>query len=382
MIEKRIPYGRQSIDESDIAAVVDVLQSDWLTTGPMVAAFEQAMAEYVGAKYAVAVSSGTAALHATMFAAGISAGDEVIVPTMTFVATANAVVYQGGTPILVDVRADNLLIDIAAVEAKIGPRTKAIAAVDYAGHPCDYDALWALADRHGLILIADACHALGATYRDCSVGTLADMTVFSFHPVKHITTGEGGMILTDDSALATKMKQFRNHGITSDHRDRSEKGSWHYEMVDLGYNYRITDFQCALGLSQLKKLPAWLDRRRQIAAKYDEAFANIDGLRPLTVLREIGHAYHLYVVVLDAERVDRSRVFSMLLEAGVGVNVHYIPVHHHPYYQQRFGYKAHDCPVASAAYEQLLSLPMFPAMSDEDVDFVINAVNRTLLQVL
>jgi perosamine synthetase len=268
-----IPYGRQSIDENDIQAVVEVLKSDWLTTGPKVQEFEQAIADYVGAKYAVAVSNGTAALHATMYALGIGAGDEVIVPPMTFAASANCVVYQGGTPIFVDVDLDTLLIDSNEVERKITPKTKAIIAVDYGGQPCEYDVLRDICARFNIALVADGCHALGAKYKNQFVGTLADATVFSFHPVKHITTGEGGMITTDNDELARRMRIFRNHGITTDHRQRDAQGSWFYEMVDLGYNYRITDFQCALGISQLKKLPEWIDRRREIAQKYDKAFA-------------------------------------------------------------------------------------------------------------
>ncbi|MCP4566239.1 MAG: aminotransferase class I/II-fold pyridoxal phosphate-dependent enzyme, partial [FCB group bacterium] len=247
-----IPYGRQSIDEEDIQSVVEVLRSDWLTTGPKVDAFEHALADYVGAEYGVAVSSGTAALHCAMYALGIGPGDEVILPPMTFAATANCVVFLGGTPVFADVQPDTLLIDPVAVEKKITKRTRAIIAVDYAGQPCDYDSLRDIANSHGLSLIADGCHALGAVYKGHRVGSLADMTVFSFHPVKHITTGEGGMITTNDPKFAGRMRRFRNHGIDTDFRQREQQGSWYYEMVDLGYNYRITDMQCALGLSQLK----------------------------------------------------------------------------------------------------------------------------------
>lgn len=276
-----LPYGRQSVDEEDIQAVVEVLRSDYLTTGPKVREFEEAFTAYVGAKYAVAVSSGTAALHAAVFAAGIGAGDEVIVPPMTFAATANAVVFQGGKPVFADVDSDTLLLNPAELEKKITPRTKAIIAVDYAGQPCDYDSLRAITDHHRLMLIADACHALGAMYKGRKVGTLADLNIFSFHPVKHITTGEGGMITTDNPKFAEQLRIFRNHGITTDHREREQQGSWFYEMVDLGYNYRLTDFQCALGMSQLGKLAKWVARRQEIAAIYDEALADIPGIQPL-----------------------------------------------------------------------------------------------------
>jgi len=276
-----LPYGKQSIDEDDIQAVVQVLRSDWLTTGPMVSEFEGAFAQYVNAREAVAVTNGTAALHAAMFALGIGPGDEVIVPALTFAATANSVVYQGGTPVFADVEYDTLLVDPKSVEARITPRTKAIIAVDYAGQPCDYDALTAIADRYGFALVADACHALGGTYRGRPVGSVADLSTFSLHPVKPITAGEGGVVTTDNRDLADRMRMFRNHGITTDHRQREEQGSWFYEMTDLGYNYRLTDIQCALGMSQLKKLPSWLKRRWEIAAQYDDAFDDSTGVTPL-----------------------------------------------------------------------------------------------------
>jgi perosamine synthetase len=365
-----LPYGRQSVDEDDIEAVAAVLRSDWLTTGPAVDRFESAVADFVGAKHGVAVSSGTAALHAAMYALAIGPSDEVIVPPMTFAASANAVVYAGGAPVFADVEADTLLIDPADVEKKITNRTRAIVAVDYAGQPCDYDALRTIAQRHELALVSDACHALGGKYRGRQVGTLADLTVFSFHPVKHITTGEGGMIVTDDDALVARMRMFRNHGITTEHRERSQQGSWFYEMVDLGFNYRISDFQCALGLSQLNKLTGWIARRQEIAAHYDAAFGANPAIRPLRVRTGACHAYHLYVVRVAG---DRQQIFRTLRERGIGANVHYVPVHLHPFYRQRFGTGPGLCPVAEAAYERILSLPIFPGMSDTDVEHVIAA---------
>jgi len=377
-----IPYGRQTIDDKDIKAVIEVLRSDWLTTGPKVAEFEEAFARYVGAKYAVAVSSGTAALHCAMYALGIGPGHEVIVPTMTFAASANCVVYQGGIPVFVDVAPDTLLIDPKDVERKITPQTKAIIAVDYAGQPCDYDALKEIADGHHLSLVADVCHSLGATYRGRSVGSLADLSVFSFHPVKHITTGEGGMITTDNEEYAKRMRIFRNHGITSGHRERDAQGPWFYEMVDLGYNYRITDFQCALGMSQLQKLPRWLGRRHEITRQYDEAFAEIKGIKPLAVKVDVRHAYHLYVVRLNQDEtgIGRGEFFQALRSRGIGVNVHYVPVHMHPFYQNRFGTGRGLCPVAEAAYEQILSLPLYPAVTDEDIKIVINTIRSLIRQ--
>lgn len=375
---KVIPYAHQSIDAADIRAVTEVLKSDWLTTGPKVREFEDTVAGFTGAREGVAVVNGTAALHAAAYAAGIGPGDEVIVPAMTFAASVNCVLYLGGTPVFADVREGDLLLDPAQVEAKLTPRTKAIMAVDYTGQPCDYDALQTIADRHGLTLIADAAHALGAEYKGRKVGTLADLTTFSFHPVKHVTTGEGGMVVTDDGALAERMRTFRNHGITVDARAREEKGTWFYEMVDLGYNYRLTDIQCALGISQMRKLPRSVARRRTIAAKYDRAFAKIPGVEPLAVSPDVLHAYHLYVVRLDPARIgmDRGAAFRLLREKGIAVNVHYIPVHLHPYYRKRLGTHPGMCPVAEAAYERIISLPMYPAMSDADVERVIDAVGQ------
>ena len=371
-----IPYGKQSIDENDIRAVVEVLRSDWLTTGPFVEKFERAVADFTGAKHAVAVNSGTAALHSAMFALNIAPGDEVIVPALTFAATANAVVYQSATPIFADVDEDTLLIDPDAAESKITHKTKCIIAVDYTGQPCDYDALKYIANKKGINLIADGCHALGAEYRGQKVGSLADLTAFSFHPVKHITTGEGGLITTDNSEFAKRMTRFRNHGINIDYRVREQKGTWHYEMIDLGYNYRITDFQCALGMSQLHKLPDWIDRRQEIARRYNTAFAELSSVEPLQVKEGLSHAYHLYVIRLKLEKwkAGRADVFDALREKGIGVNVHYIPVHLHPFYRRQFGTASGMCPVAEAAYERLLSLPIFSGMSDDDVDTVIETV--------
>ena len=378
-----IPYGKQFVDDDDIREVREVLISDWLTTGPKVEEFEKAFARVVGAKEAVAVSSGTAALHAAMFAAGVGPGDEVIVPAMTFAASANCVVFQGGKPVFADVDPETLLVDPQDVEKKITSNTKAVIGVDYAGQPCDYDGLREVTYRHGMKLVDDACHALGGSYKGRPVGSLGDLNTFSFHPVKHITTGEGGMIATEDSGLAERMRIFRNHGITSDHRQREVAGSWYYEMVGLGYNYRITDIQCALGLSQLKKLPRFLARRRQIAAQYDEAFGAIPEIQPLRKSREILHAYHLYVVKTSfpGRKDGRAEFFRRMREKGIGVNVHYIPVHLHPFYQKRFGTVSGLCPVAEAEYEKIISLPIYPGMDDEDVGKVITAVKNTLKEV-
>lgn len=375
-----IPYGRQWIDEDDIRSVVEVLRSDWLTTGPKVTEFEQVVATHGCVEYGVAVSSGTAALHCAMYALGIGPGDEVIVPPMTFAATANCVVFQGATPVFADVDPQTLLIDPEQVEKRVTANTRAVIAVDYAGQPCDFDRLRAIADRHNLSLIDDACHALGAEYKGAKIGSLADMTVFSFHPVKHISTGEGGMIVTHRTDLDQRLRLFRNHGISTDHRQRMEKGSWFYEMIDLGFNYRISDIQCALGISQMKKLPRFLQRRREIAARYDEAFDRIEGVTPLAVRQEVLHAYHLYVVRIDRQacRKDRASIFRQLHGQNVKVNVHYVPVHLHPYYQKKFGVGPGCCPVAEKAYEEIISLPMFPGMDGDDVKRVVEALMQAL----
>ncbi len=375
-----LPYGRQKIDEEEIASVIQVLRSDYLTTGPMVEAFEQEFAKYVDADFAVAVSSGTAALHAAVHVLDLRSSDQIIVPAITFPATANCVVYEGATPVFADIDPETLLIDPDDVSAKINSRTRAIIALDYAGQPCDYTSLHELAHKHNLRLIADACHSLGAKYRQRVVGSLAELNAFSLHPVKHITTGEGGLVATNNRHLAHRMRRFRNHGIDRDHRRRSETGSWFYEMVDLGYNYRLTDFQSALGLSQLRKLEEGLERRRRIAREYDAAFEDLPGIRPLRTHSDRLHAFHLYVLRLDLPQLtcDRSEIFAALRAEGIGVNVHYIPVHLHPYYRENFGTGAGLCPMAEDAYQRILTLPIFPSMSDDDVMDVIEAVEKVI----
>jgi perosamine synthetase len=373
--EKLLPYGKQTVDDDDVAAVVEVLRSDWLTTGPKVDEFERAFANFAGCEHAVAVANGTAALHAAMAALNIGEGDEVIVPAITFVATANAVVYQGGTPVFADVDPETLLIDPESVRQHITPRTRAIAAVDYAGQPCDYDALRAICRAHNLALVSDACHALGGSLGGRPVGSLADLSTFSLHPVKPLTTGEGGVITTNDAELASRMRIFRNHGITTDFREREKKGAFYYEMTDLGYNLRLSDIHCALGLSQLRKLPAWIRRRQEIATRYDSAFAGHALVSPLKTRPNVSHGYHLYVIRL-APHLDRNAILRQLRAEGIGGNVHYLPVYMHPFYRTNFGGVEGQCPVAEAAYSQIISLPVFPRMSDLDADDVIAAVNK------
>lgn len=377
--DRLLPYGHQSIDEADIQAVVEVLRSDWLTTGPIVNAFEEAFAAAVGARFAVAVSNGTAALHAAVFAAGIGVGDEVIVSPMTFAASANCVRYQRGSPVFADVQRDTLNLDPMRAEASITERTRAIITVDYTGQPSDLDELRGLADRHRLALIEDGCHALGATFRGKPIGSLADLTAFSLHPVKHITTGEGGLVTTDDPELAARLRLFRNHGITTVPSQRDAAGSWFYEMVELGYNYRLTDFQCALGMSQLKKLTEWVARRKEIAAHYTAAFSGLPEIEVPHVRPDRESAWHLYVIRLNLERlrVRRAEIFKALRAENIGVNVHYIPVPWHPYYQ-KLGYAKGQWPVAEGAYERLLSLPIWPGMDNRDIEDVIVSVRRVV----
>jgi len=375
-----LPYGRQAITDADIQAVVEVLRSDWLTTGPKVSEFEEAFAERVGSKHAVSFSSGTAALHAAAFGAGLQSGDEAITTPMTFCATANSVIYQGAKPVFADICPDTLNIDPEQIADNINSRTRAILAVDYAGHPADLQAILQLAEQHGLIVIEDASHALGAEYRGHRVGSISDLTVFSFHPVKHLTTGEGGMVTTERGELAERLRRFRNHGIGSDARQRQAAGHWHYEMVLLGFNYRLSDISCALGLSQLHCLQANVARRREIARQYSAVLDATPGVVPPVVRTEVNPAWHLYPVRLDLEKLtaDRAEIFHALRAENIGVNVHYIPVHRHPFYRDRFGYKGGEYPVAEKAYEQLISLPMFHGMSDQDVEDVIRALLKVL----
>lgn len=367
-----IPYGKQTIEQDDIQAVVDVLKSDFLTTGPQIAEFEQTVADYVGAKYAVAISNGTSALHAACFAAGIRPGDEVITTPLTFAASANCVLYCGGTPVFADVDPKTYNIDPEDIRRKITDRTKAIIAVHLAGQPCDMDAIHSIAREHGLIVIEDGAHALGSVYKGKKVGSLSDMTTFSFHPVKPITTGEGGMIVTDNEDFYKKMILFRSHGITRDDSMMTRNdGPWFYQQFDLGYNYRITDIQCALGCSQMKKLDRFLARRKEIVARYNEAFADCDNIITPYQLSDTESGWHLYIV--QVKNCDRRQVFETMREKGIGVNVHYIPVYMHPYYQEH-GYENVHCANAEEIYSHIMSLPLYPGLTSEQQDYVIDTL--------
>ena len=369
-----IPYGRQYVDDEDIEEVVKVLKSDFLTTGPVIEEFEKKVADYVGAKYAVAVANGTAALHSACCAANIGKGDEVITTPITFAASSNCAFYCGAVPVFADIDPKTYNIDPSDVEKKITDRTKAIIAVPFTGQPCDMERIHEIANKHGLIVIEDAAHALGAVYEGKKVGSLSEMTTFSFHPVKHITTGEGGMVLTNHQELYERLKLFRAHGITrEEHLLRKNDGPWYYEQLDLGYNYRITDIQCALGISQMKKLPYFLERRKEIAERYQEAFADCENIQCPYQKPGCENAWHLYVIRIKGGK--RKEVFEKLREAGIGVNVHYIPVYQHPYYQEH-GYKDISCPNAEQYYEEAISLPIYPALKEAEQEYVIETVQK------
>ena len=367
-----IPYGRQSINEQDIEAVVNVLKSDYLTTGPKIAEFERKVADYTGAKYAVAIANGTAALHAACYAAGIGEGDEVITTPITFAASSNCVLYCGGTPVFADINPETYNISSVDIERKITSKTKAIIAVHFTGQPCEMDQIHEIADKHNLIVIEDGAHALGAVYKGKRVGTLSDMTTFSFHPVKHITTGEGGMILTDNPKLYERLKIFRTHGITREENLLTKNdGPWYYEQRDLGFNYRITDIQCALGTSQMDRLPGFLEKRKKIAEQYNEAFAGNNQIQLPYQKEGCDNAWHLYVI--RVKNGNRKEVFEKLRAAGIGVNVHYIPVYQHPYYRSH-GYAQVVCPNAEEYYKECISLPMYPDLKEEEQEYVIKKV--------
>lgn len=377
-----IPYGRQWIDQDDIDAVVEVLKGDYLTTGPYIEQFEEAIAEYTGARYAVAFANGTAALHGACFAAGITEGDEVITTPMTFAASANCVLYQGGTPVFADIDEKTYNIDPQEIEKKITAKTKAIIPVDFTGQPVDLDEILEIARRHNLVVIEDAAHALGATYKGRKIGSISDMTMFSFHPVKHITSGEGGIITTNHRDFYETLVQFRQHGITRDpdRLQNPDEGPWFYEMHFLGYNYRMTDIQAALGTSQMKKLDPFVERRREIVKRYNEAFSDVPGITIPFEKDDRRSSWHLYVIRLNPEHLknaDRKRIFEALRTQQIGVNVHYIPVHYHPYYRER-GYEKGSYPIAEKLYEEMMTLPLFPAMEDDDVQHVIDTVKHIM----
>lgn len=374
-----LPYCQHEIDEAEIEEVTATLRSAWLTTGPKVQTFQQRLAEYVGAPHAVAVNSATAGLHLVLAALGIGPGDEVITSPMTFCATAEVVEYQRATPVFVDIDPATHNLDPHQLEAAVTPRTRVILPVHFGGHPCPMDEILEIARRHALFVLEDAAHAVGARYRDRYVGNLSDATVFSFYATKNMTTGEGGMITCASAELAERLRMLSLHGISRDAWKRySAEGSWYYEVRYLGYKYNLTDIAAALGLCQLAKLERFNARRRELAARYNAAFAELGEVTTLTVRPEVETAQHLYVIKLGLDRltVDRATFIEALRAEGIGASVHFIPVHLHPYYREKYGYAPGAFPVAEQAYEQSISLPLYPRMSDQDADDVILAVTR------
>jgi perosamine synthetase len=377
-----LPYGRQTINERDIEAVVEALRAPFLTTGPRVAAFEEAIAEHVDARFGVAISNGTAALHAMCDALNLAEDAEVIVPAVTFLATANSVLYVGARPVFADVDPESGLMTPESFERAITPKTAAVIPVHLAGNPVDMKGIKAVAQRHQIRVIEDAAHAVGAREEGGAIGAClnSEMASFSFHPVKHITTGEGGMVMTNDERLADRLRRFRSHGMTRDRSalSRPDEGPWYYEQHHLGYNYRITDLQCALGLSQLSQLDSFITRRRLLADYYDQRLLTLDWVRPIQRERAgCLSAYHLYAVLIDEARlgIDKRTLVQRLSALKVGTQVHYIPLPMQPFYQA-LGWSIEDFPGALSYYRQTLSLPLFPSMTFEDVDRVIDALNR------
>lgn len=368
-----IPYGRHCIEDDDIEAVSKALRRDYIATGPGIAEFEEAFAKYVGVKYAVALSSGTAALHACCFAIGIQPGDEVITTPITFAASANCVLYCGGSPVFADIDPDTYNISPEEIEKNITEKTKAIIPVHFTGQPCDMDRIHKIARKNNLFVIEDAAHATGAEYHGEKIGSLSDMTIFSFHPVKHMTTCEGGMVTTDNEDLYKKIKAFRAYCITKEPEllEDKEDGPWHYEMQGLGYNYRISDVLCALGISQLKKVDLFVKRRREIAARYNEEMRNFEHIILPYQAEGCNSSWHLYTILIKNGK--RREAYQRLKEAGIGVDVHYLPVYKHPYYQKH-GYREVKCPNAESVYDQILSIPIFYKLTDKEQTYVIKQI--------
>jgi perosamine synthetase len=379
--KKYLAYGHQWIDNKDLSEVEKVLKSDFITQGSKIKEFEEAVAKYCKTKYAVAFSSGTAALHGAAFTAGIKQNDEVITTPMTFVASSNCVLYLNGTIKFADIQKDTHNIDPKEINKKITQKTKALLPVDYAGHPCDLDEIKEIANKRNIIVIEDASHSIGAEYKGKKIGGLTDLTVFSFHPVKHITTGEGGMVLTNNEEFYEKLLIFRTHGITKNPKQMiKNEGDWYYEMQILGYNYRLTDIQCALGLSQFKKIDKFIALRREMVKKYNDAFKDLDEIITPYEKSCVKSSYHLYTVQLRLEKLKtgRKQIFNALRAENIGIHVHYIPVHLQPYYMKNFGFKKGDFPIAEKYYECCLTIPLFPKMSNIDIDDVINSVKKVL----
>ena len=382
MPNKFIPFHRPAIGEDEIQSVVETLKSGWLTTGPKVKRFEEDFAKYLGCKHAVAVNSGTAALHIALDAIGISQGDEVIVPAMTFAATAEVVLYFKAKPVLVDCHPDTLNLDPTRIEAAITSKTKAIIPVHFGGQPCEMDQILDIAKKHNLKIIEDAAHALPARDHDRTIGTVGDITCFSFYATKTITTGEGGMATTENPDWAERMRMMSLHGISHDAWKRyTKEGSWYYEILSPGFKYNLTDIGAAIGIEQLKKCDEFWEARQRIAMNYTKAFADFQEIQVPSCRNNVQHAWHLFVIQLKLERlkINRNQFIEALREKEIGTSVHFIPLHLHPYYRDKFGYKPDDFPNASAAFERIISLPIYPKMTEANVRDVIVAV-RQLVQ--
>ena len=378
-----LPFHLPDISEDEIQAVIETLRSGWLTTGPQVKQLEADFAHYVGSRYAVAVNSCTAALHLALEAAGVTAGDEVILPTMTFAATGEVVRYLQATPVLVDCREDTLNIDPSRLARAVTPRTKAIIPVHFAGHPCEMDPILAIAQDHNLTVIEDGAHALPARYQGRMVGTIGDLTCFSFYATKTITTGEGGMVTTENPEWATRMRMMSLHGISTDAWKRySAEGSWYYEILAPGYKYNMTDIAASIGIQQLKKCDRFWQQRQRYATLYNDAFSDVREIILPPPVEGGQHAWHLYVIQLQLEqlRIDRDAVIALLKQHHIGTSVHFIPLHLHPYYRENFGYRAADFPIATAVFARTVSLPIYPKMSEDDVIYVAEVVKSIIKQ--
>lgn len=377
-----LPYGKQFIDDDDIKMVVEALKSEYLTTGPLVEEFEKKFSEYVGSKYAVAVSNGTAALHIACLAAGLEYGDEGITTPITFAASANCILYCGAKPVFSDVNINNYNIDENEIEKNITEKTKVIIPVDFTGQSCNIDKIMEIANKHNLIVIQDAAHSIGTMYKDRKVGSIAHMTTFSLHPVKTITSGEGGVITTNSEELYKKLKLFRTHGITKEKESMINKNypSWYYEQIGLGYNYRITDLQCALGISQLNKIDIFINKRKRLVRLYNELLKDIDGIILQKEELYSDTSKHLYILRIDLEKVnvDRDTIFDALIAENIGVNLHYIPVYKHPYYKE-IGYKDNMCKNAEQLYKSIITLPLHVNMNEKDIRDVVNAVKKVIV---
>lgn len=380
---KFLPFHVPLIGEEEIQAVAEVLQSGWITTGPKVKEFEKEFAKFTGASHVLAVNSGTAALHLALDAVGLEDEDEVLIPTMTFAATAEAVLYFRAKPVLVDCARDTFNMDPDEVEKAMTARTKAIIPVHFGGHPCEMDRLLEMAKYHHLKVVEDAAHALPARYKGKMVGTLGDITCFSFYATKTITTGEGGMAATENVDYADRMRLMSLHGISKDAWKRySANGSWRYEILEVGYKYNLMDLQAALGLVQLAKCEAMWKRRATLALRYNQGLASLDAFRIPQVHADVQHAWHLYVILVDPTvlRIHRDQVIEELRQRGIGTSVHFIPLHLHPYYQKRWGYRAGRFPLAEDYFDRCISLPLFPRMSDQDADRVLEGLKDIAYQ--